>query len=397
MQALWLALVLLSRSTGEVNEPRRPTVLIVTTADAEVEAVVDRLVKVHQGYPKAVDKFPVKIGKLGGRVVVVCKTEQGIFRTYRDVLALLSTEYLKDSVKLVFAVGFAWGAKPASRGGNQGVGDVIVAKSFLETGHVRAGSGDVEIRSAVQETSLAKSVNSLLCTDWPRQSASHFGHERMPEQPRRPKAHIGTVISLPTLLDDKHATEELIGHPQIVPLRPIGGDMELYQMAAAADEKVKRWLFAKAICDFAGLDGAKNKDAQPLAAAAAADFADWILRQEVMNGYLGELSDDPPALDRTPNLNNLEAEDCAAEPHQALQGSPVPVEPRRHGAKDNKKKEDLMRDSQFVGFGGFVSVAVVALASCIRYFGFSKYDEVLISNSIALVFLFLFKITYSKL
>ena len=257
-----------------------PVVLIVTTADAEMEAVLDRLEKVPHGYPKAVDWFPVKIGKLGGRVVAVCKTEQGINATYRVVHQLLRSDYLKDSVKLVFAVGFAWGAKPISRGGNQRIGDVLVATKCIEAGHVRASDGDVEIRGTVKTSPLVDSVNSLLCTRWP--SETHFGEEKLPDH--RPTAHVGTVISLPTLLDDKELTERLIGHPQVVPYKPIvGGDMELYQIADAANETGKQWLLAKAICDFAGLDGKKDKTGQAQAAAAAADIADWLMRQAVMD------------------------------------------------------------------------------------------------------------------
>ena len=153
---------------------------------------------------------------------------------------LLRSSYLKASVKLVFAVGFAWGAKPASRGGNQLIGDVIVATKVVEAGYSRtttpatrsqtvrlaaasaaavaitaiavvsamaaavlmvalvvvlavttthAGKDDFpkdELRGAVQLTTLAKSVNSLLCEGWPDASQTHFGRERITEHPRRP-------------------------------------------------------------------------------------------------------------------------------------------------------------------------------------------------------------------
>ena len=106
-------------------------------------------------------------------------------------------------------------------------------------------------------------------------------------------AHIGTVISLPNLIDDAEAAEKLLTHPQIAPHKPIGGEMELYQIADAAEATGKHWLLAKAICDFAGLDGPKTKDAQPLAAKAAADCAAWLLRQDVMDEHLGETKQAP--------------------------------------------------------------------------------------------------------
>jgi len=52
-----------------------PTVLIVTTADVEREAVMDRL---DEKCPTAIGRIPVKIGSFGGRVVAVCQTRQGV-------------------------------------------------------------------------------------------------------------------------------------------------------------------------------------------------------------------------------------------------------------------------------------------------------------------------------
>ena len=87
------------------------------------------------------------------------------------------------------------------------------------------------------------------------------------------------MISLPTLINDAETARRLIHHKDIAMYNPIGGDMELYQIAEAAVETDKRWLLVKAICDFAGLDGPKTKDAQPIAAKTAVNFADWLLRK----------------------------------------------------------------------------------------------------------------------
>ena len=190
-----------------------------------------------------------------------------------------------DSVKLVLAVGFAWGARPVSQGGDQRIGDVIVATKCINAGHSKAGSDGDEIRGMAQVTPLADTVNSMLCSDWPRESQTHFDQERIPEP--RPKAHIGTVISLPKLIDDAETALKLITHPQIEPLRPIGGDMELYQIAAAAVETGKHWLLVKGICDFAGLDGGpKMKDGQPLAVAVAVNLTEWLCKAEEVMAFL---------------------------------------------------------------------------------------------------------------
>ena len=62
--------------------------------------------------------------------------------------------------------------------------------------------------------------------------------------------------------------------------------MELYQIADAAVHAKKDWLLAKAICDFAGLDGPKEKADQPAAAEVAVGFAAWLLAQDVIESYL---------------------------------------------------------------------------------------------------------------
>ena len=247
-----------SAETQHQRERRRVDVLLVTTATGEMNAVVARIA---DGSMDAVDRIPLFVGDMGGRVVAVCKTEQGTLKTYKVVAKVLQAL----SVSIVIAVGFAWGAVPAE----QRIGDVIVATKCIDAGHVRAGNGDDEIRGAVLVTPLADTVNALLCKDLPGQ------------------VHIGTVISLPKLIDDAETANRLITHPQIAPHKPLGGDMELYQIAEAAADHRTPWLFAKAISDFAGLGGIpKNKLGQPIAAAAAADIIAFILRQKVMDSYL---------------------------------------------------------------------------------------------------------------
>jgi len=258
---------------------RTPTALIVTTADLKAAAVSDRL---EESYLHAIGKIPVKIGEFGGRVVALCQTRQGSTHTQTVVSTLLGSDELKGNVKMVLPVGVAWGAKTDS----QRVGDILVASKFVDAGHVRAG-GNLEIRGDVRTSPLADTVNSFVCAAWPSNSETHFGESiRIPEHPRRPKAHVGTVISLPELIDDKKRATSLIEHHQIAPHKPIGGEMELYQIVAATGDHGVPWFLSKGISDYAGLAGAKNKEDQPLAAAAAAHFAGWLLRQSVLDEHL---------------------------------------------------------------------------------------------------------------
>jgi len=89
-----------------------PTVLIVTTANVERKAILDVL---EEPCADAIGRIPVKLGKFGGRVVVVCQTQQGISHTQTVVSNLLGSNELKGNVKLVLPVGVAWGARPESR------------------------------------------------------------------------------------------------------------------------------------------------------------------------------------------------------------------------------------------------------------------------------------------
>ena len=248
----------------------QPTVLIVTTAGTEMDAVLKGLDRPHR--EEAVDEIPVVIGRLGGRVVAVAKTQQGICRTYGVVLRLLRSGDLRDSVKLVFAVGFAWGAKPAENGGDQEIGDIIVADKLVAAGHVKIQHGKEILRGDIQGASLARSVNDALCRNY------------------RPRVHIGAVISFPKLIDDGGYASYWINHDEVKEHKPIGGEMELYQIADAANETGKLWFLAKGICDFAGLTGSKTKEAQQEAAKAAVDFTKWLLVQDVMNHYLGNVT-----------------------------------------------------------------------------------------------------------
>eukprot|EP00634_Sargassococcus_sp_CCMP2135_P016076 CAMPEP_0198649882 /NCGR_PEP_ID=MMETSP1467-20131203/4597_1 /TAXON_ID=1462469 /ORGANISM="unid. sp., Strain CCMP2135" /LENGTH=310 /DNA_ID=CAMNT_0044385701 /DNA_START=95 /DNA_END=1027 /DNA_ORIENTATION=- len=279
----------LGADTAATLRQMPPVVLIVTTAVAEMDAVLERLERLV-GYPDAIDGIPVTIGKFGGRVVLVCKTRQGSIQTYDVVQTLLLSDFLKGRVKLMLPVGFAWGARPASDGGDQRIGDVLVAERLVDAGLVKVKDGKEILRGSVfADEGLANSVNDMLTKKWPSESQTHFGKERIPEDPRRPIVHVGTVISFPKLIDDRATAKRWITHEQIKAYKPIGGEMELYQIAYAAVKNRIGWLLVKAICDFAGLDGIDKEDHrkdQALAAAAAAHFADWLLRQEAMGWHL---------------------------------------------------------------------------------------------------------------
>jgi len=61
--------------------------------------------------------------------------------------------------------------------------------------------------------------------------------------------------------------------------------MELFQVVRAASEHNVNWLLAKGVSDYGGIKP-KTDGGHPLAAAAAVDFADWLLRDHVMTEYV---------------------------------------------------------------------------------------------------------------
>jgi hypothetical protein len=83
---------------------------------------------------------------------------------------------------------------------------------------------------------------------------------------------------MPTLLDDREETQKVL--KAVKDRKPIGGDMEVYQIVEAVQglTQPKKWFAVKSICDFAGLIP-KNKDGQELAAATAADFMHFVMNE----------------------------------------------------------------------------------------------------------------------
>eukprot|EP00634_Sargassococcus_sp_CCMP2135_P007435 CAMPEP_0198664762 /NCGR_PEP_ID=MMETSP1467-20131203/57439_1 /TAXON_ID=1462469 /ORGANISM="unid. sp., Strain CCMP2135" /LENGTH=101 /DNA_ID=CAMNT_0044401339 /DNA_START=268 /DNA_END=572 /DNA_ORIENTATION=+ len=96
--------------------------------------------------------------------------------------------------------------------------------------------------------------------------------------------------SLPALFDDDGATaSRLLNHAQLAPHKLIGGDVDASEIADATLEHRKHWLVVRGISDFPALvAGRKTTENETLAAAAAADFVDWLLRQKLIDRLLEE-------------------------------------------------------------------------------------------------------------
>jgi len=245
-----------------------PTVLIVTSVDAELAALQERL-KGLQGYPNNVGSIPVEIGELGSRVVAVCKTMQDSADSSRDVVGSLLDSVELKTTKLVLGLGTALGTMKEQR-----IGDVLVASCILASHPPKGDSAPVMRRPLL--SSFADAVSPLLTFKWPSKSQSHVGNEMIPEN-RRPRVYHGAILSLPTPLD----------HDQIVPHKPVGAGAALYEIADEAVRARTPWLVATAIRGFVIGPTEEQEDKESsLAPAAAADFATWLLSRDIMDHYL---------------------------------------------------------------------------------------------------------------
>jgi len=270
---------------AQVQGPR-PAVLLVTTADVEFDAVLHRLKPLNDDHAVpgrlAVSDLLVILGKLAGRRVYVVQTKQSALGTYGVVWRLLAE--LKG-VKLVFPVGIAWGSDPARADKpreRQMIGDVLVADQCINAERVKVQNGRTELRGPITDSPLANTITYSLCREWP---TNRRAWRAVSGRPRLPRTHIGTIVSLATLYNDAGAASSWREHAQTKPHKVIGGDIELFQVVRAAEKHGVKWLFAKGISDYGGIKP-KTDDGQPLAAANAVDFADWLLRESVMTAFV---------------------------------------------------------------------------------------------------------------
>jgi len=257
-----------------------PQILVVTTAAKELKAVLHRLRPLrHDEAPGRLNIAGVSltIGQLGGVPVAVCQTQQSATDTLIDVEDLLA----ELDIDLVFVVGIAYGARPATDDASaegQLVGDILLANKCIDASHFRP-SDETELPWKISGNPFLRKLTTNLVRNWPVDE--HLWHA-VPDRRRPPKVHIGALISAPTLFDDDGTRlSVLLEHLYIRSYKPLGGETELFQIATAAQTKNVDWICAKAVSDFGGRTP-KTDDGQELAAATAADFADWLLRQPIV-------------------------------------------------------------------------------------------------------------------
>lgn len=237
------------------------SVLLLTTAREELLAV-KKFLQPLQGRNKILrvqgKRDVYTVGRFGAYAAAIVQSAQGGVGV--DGSAQIVSRALNEwtALKAVFAVGFGYGLRPTK----DTFGDIMISERLACISHQKVTTSltgeQVEILRGPTPNPgahLAPLFRDIAIGNW-----SYPGKDGKPL-----KATLGLLLSEPVLVNSKEYAEKL----QREFPDALGGEMEGDGLYASSFGSVE-WIVVKAICDFAGLDGPKEKDAQPLAAAAAA-------------------------------------------------------------------------------------------------------------------------------
>ena len=182
---------------------------------------------------------------------------------------LLSLQYLPN-VKLIIGLGFAYGQRNKCE-----LGDVLVSTYIDGVSSFRIESGRIKFdERSVCCTSPSRAVTNCFTTE-----ASLWRGFTCSTTDRESRAHTGTLISSPMLLNDRKALENFLMCSKTY----IGGEMEGQELAHAQRELKEKedrqvdFIVIKGVADFG--DGTKEKDWQLTASLAAASYAEQKLHE----------------------------------------------------------------------------------------------------------------------
>ena len=241
-------------------------VLLVTATDVETASVRDVFA---EGEPfLAGNNVYRALGTYGGAAVVLVRSPEmggggqgGAALTVSDAI-----RFLRPSAVIV--VGIAFGMKPKE----QDLADVLCATQVVDYELVRLGVDEEGRPSTRQRGSILPASPGLLA-----------GLQDVAVGLTSIK--FGQFLSGDKLVDDVDARGALAA---VFP-DAIGGEMEAFGAASAAERERVEWAVAKAICDFA--DGHKATDKLSRQRAAAGESAKFV-RQVLDAGLLRAPSDD---------------------------------------------------------------------------------------------------------
>lgn len=247
------------KGIGALNEAPFDVILL-TAVKFERDAVL-RLLSPLPGqqaiWRARIDKETYYLGQFGNYKTVVTMCEMGTTGRGSSILATYEAINLWIP-RVVVMVGFAYG-KDSEK---QKIADILVSSQVINLGPKRRGKKTIYRGARVE----------------PGPTLLNRFRDAMGWQFKRPDGSqcdiiIGPILSEEDLIDNlDHKKSLLEQFPDA-----IGGEMEGAGVYAAADRQRIEWIIIKGICDWA--DGNKDKEHQPLAAAAAVSLVHFVLSE----------------------------------------------------------------------------------------------------------------------
>uniref|UniRef100_A0A1X7TK72 Nucleoside phosphorylase domain-containing protein n=1 Tax=Amphimedon queenslandica TaxID=400682 RepID=A0A1X7TK72_AMPQE len=205
------------------------------------------------------------LGKFGPCNVAITRTGQGPDET-EDILVSIQKDV---KAKYVIAIGICYGAnknKTKELSDKTNLGDIIVAKSIIDTAHQRIEGRDTIVLPT--EHKCGKNIYKL------------FKHDEVFEIENKPVKvhHQGSLASEFTLFRNKEAKEEKLKYVQ----QALGGEMEAKGIYKAGERGGFEWIVIKAIVDWGTIE--KDKKWQPFGAVSCARFVQKCLKDSEQPG-----------------------------------------------------------------------------------------------------------------
>lgn len=217
-------------------------------------------------------KIKLMLGIFGDHKAVLIQTSKGA-DCQRELLPAL--QHL-PTIKVVIGLGFAYGRRSKCN-----LGDVLVSTFVDGVGNMRIEKGRLRFDEGIsRHTPISLAASNLFTKGtsmWTPFQCSKAG--------RKAVVHAGVLISSPMLVNDGRALDEFLMNNDHF----IGGEMEGQELARAQTSLKEQHsrevdiIVIKGVGDFG--DGTKAKEWQLTASLAAANFAEYKLKESNQKVY----------------------------------------------------------------------------------------------------------------
>lgn len=255
---------LLNRIIGEQS---MKSLLLCTATDKETDALFQKaksfnLIVGTDSVRKIEDNYIYELGSIGNLNIFVAQTEMGTERMgsardkIRDLTRTLTPDY-------VISTGICYGLKPKHLGGDNEIGDIIVANQIqmYETAKVYESDGEEKVIPRGDRAAVSTELLDALRT------ASHFYEKH--------NVSFGLLLSGNLLVNSRALVKKMKdGFPDA-----LNGDMEAGGIYSACHDSSSRWIAIKSISDW-GYD--KTDEHQDLARENLYDFIFYVLNTKMI-------------------------------------------------------------------------------------------------------------------